>query len=97
MQTPFKATGTDRCCSGEADGALPTDLKLTRPSLVEPLQPAEPWVGSCVSSPHILVLYLLNRPVALIPGTPFDRTSLNGLIFQMRNRSARQSTEPDMN
>lgn len=69
-------------------------LRISRPSLLDPLLKNEPWLGPCCCYPHLLVLYVENRPVSLIPSTPFDRAALESRLFQLRSHFPRKPILP---
>jgi hypothetical protein len=64
-------------------------LRLVRPSLLEPCLRGDPWIAACYL-PNCLVVHLNNRPIALVAGTPLDQASLNQALFRMRCRYPRQ-------
>jgi hypothetical protein len=64
-------------------------LRLVRPSLLEPCLRGDPWIAACYL-PNCLVVHLNNQPVALLAGTPLDQASLNQTLFRMRCRYPRQ-------
>ena len=59
-----------------------------RPSVLEPRQRGEPWIGSC-THPGLLVMYLNNQPVTLLPGSSLEQASLNQLLFSLHHRFPR--------
>lgn len=66
-----------------------------RPSMLDPLLPHEPGLGQCVCMPNVVVLYVLNRPVAIIPATRMDQVSLDSWLTLFRRRSPRTPVETD--
>lgn len=80
----------DQCHTPSSTVSLPE----TRPSVLNPDLPCEPWIDACRCEP-VLVLFLLNRPVALMPGSRFDYVSLNTLLNQLRHRAPRQSSSTE--
>ena len=60
----------------------------TRPSVLDLELRGDPWISRC-NQPELLVLYLNNQPVTLLPGSPLDQASLNQLLFSIRNRNPR--------
>jgi hypothetical protein len=39
--------------------------------------------------PNVAVLYLTNRPIAVIQATPMDQASLVSMLSRMRNQAGR--------
>jgi hypothetical protein len=39
--------------------------------------------------PNVAVLYLMNRPIAVIQATPMDQASLDSTLARVRSRSPR--------
>ncbi len=70
---------------------MPPSLRSVRPSVLEPLLPHEPWLGACCCVPNVLVLYVENRPVSLIQGTPLDRAALESRLFSVRSQFPRRA------
>jgi hypothetical protein len=66
-------------------------VRLTRPSLLDPYLPHEPSFAPCVSVPNVAVLYLLNRPVAIIQATQMDFAALDSCLAGIRMRSPRSA------
>jgi hypothetical protein len=66
-----------------------------RPSLLDPNLPHEPGLGQCVCMPNVVVLYVLNRPVAIIQATRMDQISLDSWLALLRRRSPRTPVETD--
>ncbi len=66
-----------------------------RPSLLDPLLPHEPGLGQCICMPNVVVLYVLNRPVAIIQATRMDQVSLDSWLALVRRRSPRTPVETD--
>jgi hypothetical protein len=64
-------------------------LRCTRPSLLDPLLPNEPGLGRCVCMPNVVVLYVVNRPVAIIQATSMDQVSLESWLESVRSRNPR--------
>lgn len=67
----------------------PVTLPETRPSVLDPNLECEPWIDVCHCE-QLLILFLLNRPIALMPGSSLDHVSLNMLLNQIRHRTPRQ-------
>ncbi len=63
-------------------------LPQTRPSLLDPRLRVEPWVSAC-SHAGLLVIYLNNHPVTLLPGSSLELASLNQILFTLRHRYPR--------
>ena len=85
-----------RSADASTDQAVPaihgtqlTQLRYTRPSLLDPWLASEPGLGACHCMPNVAVLYLLNRPIAVIQATPMDQASLDSTLARMRNRLPR--------
>ena len=75
----------DDLCRGQRGLALPA----SRPSFLDPHLECEPWIDACRCG-DLLVLFLLNRPIALMPGSSLDHVSLNTLLNQLRHRAPRK-------
>jgi hypothetical protein len=75
-------------CRGTLPSSLP-DLPETRPSFLDPDLDSEPWIEACRYEP-LLVLFLLNRPIALMPGSALDHVSMNTRLDQLRHRTPRR-------
>ena len=69
--------------------ALPFRLRYTRPSLLDPWLTSEPGVGPCRCMPNVAVLYVMNRPIAVIQATPMDQVSLDRMLSRVRSRMPR--------
>jgi hypothetical protein len=67
--------------------------KYVRPSLLDPLLPHEPGLGQCICMPNVVVLYVLNRPVAIIHATRMDQVSLDSWLARVRRHSPRTHVE----
>jgi hypothetical protein len=67
------------------------DLRLpeVRPSILDPALESEPWIDKCPCA-DTLVLYVRNRPVAMIAGSTLDCISLAMRLNQLRIHAARQ-------
>ncbi len=67
------------------------DLRLpeTRPSILDPALDSEPWIDKCPCA-DTLVLFVHNRPVAVICGSMLDCISLSMRLNQLRIHSPRQ-------
>jgi hypothetical protein len=63
------------------------DLPEVRLSLFDSV---DPWLERCRCS-DLLALYLHNRPIAILGGSPFDLSSLNQLLFHLRQRPSKAS------
>jgi hypothetical protein len=71
-----------------ADGDV-IRVRLKRPSLLDPYLPHEPNFAPCVAVPNVAVLYLMNRPVAIIQATQMDFASLDSCLAALRMRAPR--------
>ncbi len=63
-------------------------LKMTRPSILDPRLTQEPWIESCPCS-DAMVLYLHNRPIAVLTGSSLDQMALDRALFRLRHRYPR--------
>jgi hypothetical protein len=61
-----------------------------RPSILDPCLDSEPWIDCCACCTESLALYLHNRPIAVIPGSSLECSSLNIRLNQLRHRNPRQ-------
>ncbi len=66
-------------------------LPRLRLSLLDPRLQGDTWIGAC-THPHLLVMYLNNQPITLLPGSALEMASLNQILFTLRSRPARQLT-----
>ena len=64
-------------------------MRCTRPSLLDPQLQHEPGLGRCVCMPNVVVLYVANRPVAIIQATAMDQVSLDSWLSRVRSRNPR--------
>src|SRR5438309_2062869 len=64
-------------------------LPQIRPSVLDPGLVGDPWIGAC-THPDLLVMYLNNQPITLLPGSSLEMASLNQILFSLRHRPARQ-------
>ena len=46
------------------------------------------------SHPELLVIYLNNHPITLLPGSSLELASLNQILYTLRHRSRRQTKTP---
>jgi hypothetical protein len=69
-----------------AKGKLPQ----VRPSILDPLLETDPWIDHCPCA-EMLVLFVHNHPVAMIPGSLLDCFALNTRLNQLRHRWPRQA------
>jgi hypothetical protein len=60
-----------------------------RPSLLDPSLPSEPALGPCVCMPNVVVLYVLNHPIAIIHATAMDQVALERWLTRVRSREPR--------
>jgi hypothetical protein len=65
-------------------------LPQVRRSILDPLLETEPWIDHCPCA-EMLVLFVHNHPVAMIPGTLLDCFSLNTRLNQLRHRWPRRA------
>ncbi len=65
------------------------EAPATRASVLEPSLRGDSWIAAC-SHPGLLVMYLNNYPVSLLPGSALELTTLNQILFSLRYRSARR-------
>lgn len=72
----------------ESSSGHPLELPCTRDSVFDPLLAGDPWITHCRCCSDLLALYLHNRPIAVFPASPLDLTSLNHLLFRVRQRQA---------
>jgi hypothetical protein len=68
-------------------------MRCTRPSVLDPLLDSEPSLAPCVCMPHVTVLYLTNRPIAIIQATSLDQAALDSWLGCLRMRSPRALLE----
>ena len=68
-------------------------LPHLRPSVLDPRVTGDPWIGAC-THPGLLVMYLNNQPISLLPGSPLELASLNQILYTLRHRSKRQTRKP---
>ena len=66
-------------------------LKMTRPSILDPRLTQEPWIDSCPCS-EAMVLYLHNRPIAVLAGSSLDQMALDRALYRLRHRYPRAVT-----
>jgi hypothetical protein len=64
------------------------EIPEVRPSILDPCLPSEPLLDKCACA-DTLVLFVQNRPVAMIAGSSLDCVSLNMRLNQLRIRSPR--------
>jgi hypothetical protein len=67
------------------------EIPAIRPSLLDLGLSCEPEISPCVCKPDFAVLYLLNRPIAIIHSTPIDMASLDGSLSRIRCRLPRSA------
>jgi hypothetical protein len=60
-----------------------------RPSVLDAIH-GDPWIGAC-THPGLLVMYLNNQPITLLPGSSFELASLNQILYALQHRSRRQT------
>jgi hypothetical protein len=68
-------------------------IECIRPSLLDPLLPNEPGLGQCACAPNVVVLFVVNHPVAIIQATPMDQVSLDSWLTRVRSRNPRALAE----
>ena len=66
------------------------NLPTTRPSILDPNLENEPRIDPCPCTDS-LVLYLHNRPIAIIPGTSLEYVGLCTHLHRMRHRNPRKA------
>jgi hypothetical protein len=77
------------------DAKIPARAKKTqrraqmRPSVLDVNLRGDPWIAGC-THPGLLVMYLNNQPVNLLPGSPLELASLNQILFTLRHRYPRK-------
>ena len=64
-------------------------FRYTRPSLLDASLSSEPGLGPCRCMPNVAVLYLMNRPIAVIQATSMDQASLDSTLARVRSRPPR--------
>jgi hypothetical protein len=64
-------------------------IRSIRPSLLDPYQVHEPRLSQCVCMPNTAVLYLMNRPIAVIQATAMDQATLDRWLTRIRNHEPR--------
>jgi hypothetical protein len=67
-----------------------SNLPETRPSFLDPGIASEPWIDACRDE-QIVVLYLLNRPIALLSASALDLVPLTMQLDRLRHRAPRQA------
>ena len=80
-------------CAPRVDGPCPTEteaapsirIRPIRPSVLDPGLESEPGLGQCVCMPNVAVLYMMNRPVAVIQATAMDQVSLERWLARIRS------------
>jgi hypothetical protein len=72
----------------------PPRLRLLRPSVLDATLQREPFIAACCCNPDLLVLYVENRPVSLIPSTPLDQVTLEARLLYLRSHYPRQTLPP---
>jgi hypothetical protein len=82
---------TDQSPGSGSTLQISLSLPQTRPSFLDPCVRGEPWIDACPTE-DTLVLFLLNRPIALMSGSLLDHVSLNTLLNQLRHRNPRKRT-----
>jgi len=65
-------------------------LAHVRASVLDSQIIGDPWIAAC-SHPGLLVMYLNNHPVTLLPGSPLELASLNQILFGLRHRYPRHT------
>jgi hypothetical protein len=88
----FRTAGSSVMKTLEAMQSLSSEfleLPSTRPSIFDPLASVDPWIERCRCCNDLLALFLHNRPIAIFPASSLDLTSLNQLLFRVRQRSSR--------
>ena len=84
----------DVTCPGPQVESVPSvRMRCIRPSLLDPRLANEPGLGRCVCMPNVVVLYVANRPVAIIQATAMDQVSLDSWLSRVRSRNPRVRLE----
>ena len=65
-------------------------VRCRRPSVLDPNLPSEPSLAPCVCMPNVMVLYLSNRPIAIIQASSLDQPALERWLACLRARPPRQ-------
>jgi hypothetical protein len=93
MVSMYVSSDDAAVCTACSDEAAPLSVRLhiTRPSVLDPFLPQEPGFAQCVCMPNVVVLYLLNRPVAIVRATSMDQVALDGWLDRIRARPPRVS------
>lgn len=73
-----------------ADAVEALEIPQVRPSLFDPLTASDSWIERCQCS-DLLALFLHNRPIAVVPASNLDLSSLNLLLFRVRQRAWRSA------
>ena len=63
----------------------PIRVPQKRPSILDPHLESEPWLDYCPCSDN-LVLFSMNYPIAVIPGSPLEFSALSMRLSQLRRR-----------
>lgn len=62
-----------------------------RPSILDPGLETEPRIDPCpCPCSQAMVLYLHNRPIAVIAGTPLEVAGLDSQLYRLRHRNPRR-------
>jgi hypothetical protein len=81
------------CPEPQVESTPSMRMRCTRPSLLDPRLPNEPGLGRCVCMPNVVVLYVANRPIAIIQATAMDQVSLDSWLSRVRSRNPRVRLE----
>lgn len=65
-------------------------LPPMRPSILDAASPTEPWIDQCPCTDD-LVLFVHNRPIAIIAGSSLECISLTMRLQQLRYRLPRSA------
>lgn len=72
---------------------LTQPMRSIRPSVLDPYVAGEPSLAPCVCMPQVAVLYLANRPIAIIQATSLDQAALDSWLGCLRIRPPRAAAE----
>jgi len=90
LDSPDAASATTN-----TESTQPVCKDCVRPSMLDAHLPHEPGLGQCVCMPNVVVLHVMNRPVAIIHATRMDQVSLDGWLALFRRRNPRTLVETE--
>jgi hypothetical protein len=79
----------DLCRRSRSQSRVGCPLPKTRRSILDPCLENEPWLDWCGCT-NLGFLFVNNRPIASIVGSPFDCRSASIRLSQLRARYPRQ-------